>query len=83
MRDAFDRDALAHARHLAGAEEPVDIVLTCDGPDGWRAAAPGVGSGYSSSPWRALAEAIWIWDIAGRPSAARLCYGFAGGPESR
>lgn len=49
------------------------LVLYCDGPAGWRATAPGVGSGYEADPWRALAEAIRLWDLCGRPCAARLC----------
>lgn len=52
--------------------EELVVVLTCDGPDGWRAAAPGVGSGYSFSPWRALAEVLWLWSMCGRPTADRI-----------
>lgn len=81
--DAFDRDAAAFVRELAAPAEELVVVLDCNGPDGWRASAPGVGSGYSSSPWRALAEAIWLWDLCGRPSAGRVCYGFTSAPESR
>jgi hypothetical protein len=78
------QDSLQRRRGASGATRELVILIghepavTRD-TDGWQALAPGAESGRVSSPWRAIADAIWRWHCAGRPSSAGIY--FAGAPH--